>query len=139
MPNISVKHPTYLEAQGIRSRLTAQFAHLDTLNKRIKKIPSLSIYSQIVLKNITQSNILFLQQYMFSLQFIPKPMRKGAFQESKISPQVMVLMDQKSQLDGMIQDALKKRKLEDVEALRVAMLEVRCELENAELNQNINS
>ncbi|KAI9358929.1 FYVE zinc finger-domain-containing protein [Zopfochytrium polystomum] len=147
----------YVMATRLRKTLLDKFAEIDQLGKRIRSLPASTKSSAILHENIYQAALQYLQNNMFTLQFLPKTTAAAtaaaaaaAAADSATSPSsgggsgtaaarltrderarldaaaaaLEALEAQEDQLRAFIEDATRRRRLEDAAALREALAEI---------------
>ncbi|KAJ3027840.1 UNVERIFIED_CONTAM: carboxypeptidase Y-deficient [Siphonaria sp. JEL0065] len=151
---IRMEDKEYILASKHRKTLMDYFADMEKLGKRIKAIPGASHQHQKVQDNIQIMIIQFLQSHMFTLTLMPKvtpaPGSKGnggggdkfqvvSFADmqrlDQASKTLEVMEAQEATLRSQLEDAVKKRRLEDAGALREALEDV--EVEVARLKEEV--
>ncbi|ORY39499.1 FYVE-domain-containing protein [Rhizoclosmatium globosum] len=140
---IRMEDKEYIIASRHRKTLMDYFAEIEKLGKRIKSLPAPSSQHQKLQDNIQMYIIQYLQTKMFSLTLMPKVTPPpGSNLMSKVQSTTLaemqridaankaleVMEDQEKALRVQLEDALKRRKLEDAGALREALEEVEREI-----------
>ncbi|RKO90920.1 FYVE zinc finger-domain-containing protein [Blyttiomyces helicus] len=154
---IKLEDSAYLLAQKHRKSLMDYFAELDRLSKQIKALPAKSSDTRRIQENISLSTLQFLQTHMFTLRLMPnagrrapapqtvvissspsspappKPKRAAEPPKRPLSPgtqaELDVLEEQRRQVEGFIDEAVRRRKLEDAAMLRESLMELEDEIE----------
>ena len=128
---LNTQHPGYIMALETRKRLTLYFSELDKLGKRIKHSPTESLYYQKLQDNIYFSIIQFLQQHMFTLQLLPDGNNnkdKNQIEIETLENEILVLQEQKNQVEKFLLDATAKRRFEDAQMLKESLDELILEI-----------
>ncbi|KAJ3057232.1 carboxypeptidase Y-deficient [Rhizophlyctis rosea] len=143
---ISLEDRDYQMAARYRKVLMDQFAELDKLGKHIKALPTNSPTLKRVQANIAQATLQYLQTHMFTLQLMPKITRAqdttSAIAEeiktlsladmtrlSDAKQELEILEQQADQVRGFLDDAVRRRRFEEVATLRESLREVEEECE----------
>ncbi|KAJ3074996.1 carboxypeptidase Y-deficient [Podochytrium sp. JEL0797] len=137
----------YILATKYRKLLMDYFADIDKLGKRIKSVPTTLPQHQKVQDSIYMAIVQFLQSHMFTLTLMPKvtapvastpgssspAVKTVVFSDIKRLEEVTSMLDvmeaQEAAIVGQLEDAVRKRRLEDAGALREAVDDVRGEVE----------
>ncbi|KND00886.1 uncharacterized protein SPPG_09166 [Spizellomyces punctatus DAOM BR117] len=132
-PTVDYEDRDYQMANRYRKNLLDYFSELDKLCKTVKSLPGSTPSVQRLHHNITLSVIQYLQSHMFTLQLMPKVNKKGvespAIASITIDPELEVLEQQYKQVEGFLQDSLKRRRFEDANALKESLQELGREIE----------
>ncbi|KAJ3280227.1 carboxypeptidase Y-deficient [Borealophlyctis nickersoniae] len=132
--NISYEDRDYQMAARYRKVLMDYFAELDKLAKQLKTLHSPSPTLRRIESAISTSIVQYLQIHMFTIQLLPKPVSSSssspvpqnvnitALVEAK--QQLQVLETQEEQVRGFLDDAVRRRRFEEVEMLKESLSEV---------------
>ncbi|KAJ3392839.1 hypothetical protein HDU84_003323 [Entophlyctis sp. JEL0112] len=143
---VKMEDPEYVVANRYRKTLVDHFANIEKTGKRIKGLPASSAQHQKVQDNIQISIIQFLQANMFTLSLMPKvtggsrnsqgadggevaTMSFSQLQRLDAAAKALEAMRaQESVLRANLDDAVRRRRLEDASALRESLEEVEREI-----------
>ncbi|KAI9328620.1 FYVE zinc finger-domain-containing protein [Obelidium mucronatum] len=150
---IRMEDKEYIIASKHRKNLMDYFAEMEKLGKRIKAISPASSQHQKVQDSIQIAIIQFLQSHMFTLSLMPKVTSSmsttGGTDKIQIvsfadmqrlneaSKTLEVMEAQEATLRAQLEDAVKKRRLEDAGALREALDDVEAEV--VKLKEEVNA
>ncbi|KAI8838859.1 FYVE zinc finger-domain-containing protein [Chytriomyces cf. hyalinus JEL632] len=141
-PSVKMDDRAYILASKHRKTLMDLFAKIESAGKRIKSLPTSSVGEQRLQDSIQIALIQYLQGNMFTLTLMPKvtqqkPMSLGnvtsiAFSDLQrldaASKTLDVMEGQEAALRAQMEEAIRKRRLEDAGALREALDEVEAEV-----------
>ncbi|KAJ3416991.1 carboxypeptidase Y-deficient [Chytridiales sp. JEL 0842] len=137
----------YIMAARYRKNLMDYFSEIEKIGKRIKTLEAKGSSSQKLQDNIHASTIQYLQSHMFTLHLMPKVTPTHLPPETKLSPTSVkritleeiqrvgearkgleALEEQEAQLRKQVEEAVKRRRLEDAQSLKEALGEVEREV-----------
>ncbi|KAJ3095992.1 carboxypeptidase Y-deficient [Phlyctochytrium planicorne] len=134
----------YVMASRYRKSLLDHFAEIEKLAKRAKMLPTESTSMRKLQDNIHVAMVHYLQNNMFTLHMMPRTTKELVFHEANgkipLSADEQARLDaaktalaametQEEQLRAFIEDATRRRKLEDVAMLKESLGEVVLEVD----------
>ncbi|KAJ3045377.1 carboxypeptidase Y-deficient [Rhizophlyctis rosea] len=143
--SITLEDGDYQMAARYRKILMDQFSEMDKLGKHIKALPTESPTLRRIQANIAAATLHFLQTHMFTLQLMPKITRPSDVTAvtndvktmsladmtrlSDAKQELDILQQQAEQVRGFLEDAVRRRRFEEVATLRDSLREVEEECE----------
>ncbi|KAJ3400932.1 carboxypeptidase Y-deficient [Chytriomyces hyalinus] len=143
-PSVKMDDRAYILASKHRKTLMDLFAKIESAGKRIKSLPTSSVGEQRLQDSIQIALIQYLQGNMFTLTLMPKVTQQKQLQSSlgnvtsiafsdlqrldAASKTLDVMEGQEAALRAQMEEAIRKRRLEDAGALREALDEVEAEV-----------
>ncbi|ORX87073.1 hypothetical protein BCR32DRAFT_16335 [Anaeromyces robustus] len=127
----------YQNATKYREKLIKNFHQIDLLSKRILKLPTNSKYYRTLQNNIAKGSVIYLQNNMITLKMLPEKNDVTIINEDientkrikEIKDTLDVLNDQYTLLQGYYQDALFRRKFDNVKTLEESIQDVTDEIQ----------
>jgi len=127
----------YQNATKYREKMIKNFHQIDLLNKRILKLPTDSKYYRTLQNNIAKGSVIYLQNNMITLKMLPEKNDVTIINENientkrikEIKETLDVLNDQYTLLQGYYQDALFRRKFDNVKTLEDSIQDVTDEIQ----------
>ncbi|KAI9207659.1 FYVE zinc finger-domain-containing protein [Polychytrium aggregatum] len=135
--NLTLKDRDYLVAVKYKKDITDLFSQMDALGKRIKSFAAESSTQQRIHSNIQLSCTQYIQSNMYTLNLLPKlqsdtkgkepnvdsiPIQATAVKDidrlRELRQQYDVLTEQRQLVQKFLEDAVKRRRLEDAQSLR---------------------
>ncbi|KAJ3234665.1 carboxypeptidase Y-deficient [Chytriomyces hyalinus] len=142
--SVKMDDRAYILASKHRKTLMDLFAKIESVGKKIKSLPTSSVGEQRLQDSIQIALIQYLQGNMFTLTLMPKVTQQKPVQSSlgtvtsiafsdlqrldAASKTLDVMQGQEAALRGQMEEAIRKRRLEDAGALREALDEVEAEV-----------
>ncbi|KAJ3254904.1 carboxypeptidase Y-deficient [Chytriomyces hyalinus] len=143
-PTVKMDDRAYILASKHRKTLMDLFAKIESAGKKIKSLPTSSVGEQRLQDSIQIALIQYLQGNMFTLTLMPKVTQQKQLQSSlgnvtsiafsdlqrldAASKTLDVMEGQEAALRAQMEEAIRKRRLEDAGALREALDEVEAEV-----------
>ena len=115
------KNVEYEKLYRLRQELSAYFSKYDEICRALCGEPSTSHAQQRLQKKIRQATVQYLQENMFTLESLPK-------EKNSNSSMVDILYEQKASVEEQISNAIKHRRLEDAQILRLNLKELENEI-----------
>ncbi|KAJ3213651.1 carboxypeptidase Y-deficient [Dinochytrium kinnereticum] len=141
---IKAEDREYVMASRYRKTLLDHFSEIEKIGKRIKLLPTESPSLRKLQDNIHVSSVQYLQNNMFTLHMMPRTTKELQFHDTNgkipLSAEdqrrlesarttLAAMETQEEQLRAFIEDATRRRKLEDVAMLKEALSEVVTEVD----------
>ncbi|KAJ3187860.1 carboxypeptidase Y-deficient [Gaertneriomyces sp. JEL0708] len=129
----------YQMATKLRQTLMDYFGELDKLGKTIRSFSSSTPDTQRLQRNVSLAIFNYLQNHMFTLQMMPKVGAQGvpanghsvhtASQIEALTQEIEIMEEQYSQVSTFLDDAIRRRRLEDAQALKESVEDLRVAIE----------